>query len=97
EKILREMKIYKYFMYVMGLDNIYASGKLELGQKLINLQNHSLKKMLIIGDSVHDYQVANALNINCLLIANGHNSTQRLTECNVPVINDLEDLWIALK
>ena len=52
---------------------------------------------LLIGDSLHDHEVAEALGVRCLLISQGHQSHARLAQCGAPVLHCLSDLhdWLT--
>jgi phosphoglycolate phosphatase len=82
----------EYFKYVTGLDHIYATGKLEIGIELIGKLNCRKEEIVLVGDTIHDYEVANSLKIKCILIANGHQSRERLLACNVPLLNDIREI-----
>jgi phosphoglycolate phosphatase len=82
----------KYFKHVTGLDHIYATSKLIIGQELIKKLNIPLRKILLIGDTLHDYDVAGELGVQCILIANGHQSRERLLSSGLPVLNDIREL-----
>ena len=51
------------------------------------------KKVLFIGDTNHDYEVAQALEIDCLLISQGHHCHSRLIQTGAQVIRNLEDIF----
>ncbi len=82
---LKQYKIHNQFIDIFGLDDHYANGKIELGKKL--LQKHKIEpsNCLLIGDTLHDAEVANDLAMDCVLIANGHQSFKKLQQSNVPV------------
>ncbi|MDR3667349.1 MAG: HAD hydrolase-like protein [Ignavibacteriaceae bacterium] len=82
----------KYFKYITGLDHIYATSKLEIGKDLIKKINVPLQKIVLIGDTLHDHDVAGELGIKCILIANGHQSKERLLLSGDPVLNNISDL-----
>ena len=44
----------------------------------------------MIGDTIHDLEVASALGVDCILVDIGHVSSKRLTETGVPVFNSLD-------
>ena len=48
-------------------------------------------KALIIGDTLHDAEVAKALGINCILYSGGHNNYNLLTKKS-KVIRNLKDI-----
>jgi len=39
--------------------------------------------------AIHDYEVANALKADCILIANGHQNRDAIMKCGVPVLDDI--------
>jgi len=51
---------------------------------------------ILIGDTIHDFEVANEIGTDCLLISNGHQNKERLRKLNVPVLNNLEELYNML-
>lgn len=98
EKTLKHQEILDFFESVNGLDDHYAVSKIELGQQMID--RHQIKKesAVIIGDTIHDFEVAQELRIRCILIANGHQSKERLETTGTVVLPDLGELlnheWI---
>lgn len=99
EDIIKHFGINEYFNSVMGLDHIYADGKIELGKQLMNeiLRNGKESKVLLIGDTIHDYEVAKVLNIDCLLVSSGHQNNEKLKYLNIPVIKNLKELFLLLR
>ena len=59
-----------YFDEMLGLSDIYAKSKIDIGKDYI--MREKISNAVLIGDSKHDYEVAQALNIDCILIKNGH-------------------------
>ena len=43
----------------------------------------------MIGDSVHDFEVAQALGVRCVLQTAGHQSAQQLRATGAPVVPDV--------
>lgn len=87
---LQEHSIDHYFKTVLGLDHHYADGKTHLGKTWLNHHNVDRNRVLFIGDTLHDLEVANAMGTQCLLIANGHHSKKRLSDNHHHVLNNLE-------
>jgi phosphoglycolate phosphatase len=81
-----------FFGHVSGLGDHYAHSKLEAGKVLLAKLPYEPGELLLIGDTLHDFEVASELGIACLLIANGHQSHDRLKSAGVPVIADLAQL-----
>ena len=89
---LEQQQINHFFEHVSGLDNHYAESKLENGQRLISGWNLNVSELVLIGDTVHDFEVASVLGCKCILIANGHQSRQILEATEAQVIDGIEQL-----
>ena len=79
----------KYFIKILGIDNHYASGKTDIGKNWVLEMEYSPEEVLMVGDTIHDLEVANAMGIKCVLIAQGHTNYSRLQKTGAPVFNDL--------
>ncbi len=79
-----------FFTHVCGVNNLYGNSKIEIGQKLLTRITVPQKAIAIVGDTLHDAEVAHALGISCVLIAQGHQSRERLEQAGVPVFDDLD-------
>jgi len=82
----------KYFTNIVGLDNVYAAGKLHLGQQLIKKLGNGKGETLMIGDTEHDFEVATEIGADCILLTGGHYSKERLELLGVPVLDSINDL-----
>ncbi len=92
EQTIKHNSIYNCFEGVFGLDNHYAVSKVERGKQLISEFNIEKNKTWIIGDTIHDFEVAEKLGIKCILIADGHQSEKRLKSTGTVVISELNEL-----
>lgn len=90
--ILNHYDLTKYFDNIIGLDNIYAGSKTHLGLRLIEQLNLPENEILFVGDTLHDAEVAKAMGVDCVLIANGHQSKEKLIIDFDNVIEDLKEL-----
>jgi phosphoglycolate phosphatase len=88
----RVLGVSQFFRSINGLDDHYAHGKTDIGIKLINTLNADTNKVLFIGDTCHDAEVAHELGIDCILIPNGHHNEGRLLETGYPLISSVEKL-----
>jgi len=91
-----DLKVASFFDHVYGLDDHYAHGKTDVGFHLIEKLNIDKGKILFIGDTCHDAEVAKELGIDCILIPNGHYSKTRLIETGFPIVNSLNELSVSL-
>ena len=92
EKQLKFYGIYDYFDYIVGLSDTYANSKEEVAIKFMKENNIDSSSSLFVGDSIHDYEVASAINVDCILVATGHTSKERLIKTNCKVNDDLIEL-----
>lgn len=75
-----------HFDHVFGLENNYAVSKIDRGQQLIMASGVAPEKTLLVGDTDHDSEVGKALGVDVLLIADGHQSYERLANCHPHVL-----------
>jgi len=92
EKTLKKKGILQFFSGVAGLNDHYAVSKIEQGKQLIRDFNIEIEKICLIGDTIHDFEVATELGVKCILIADGHQSKERLIQTGGTVIGNLKEL-----
>ena len=83
----------KYFTDIIGLNNYYAHSKIDKGIEWMKKIGLDPLEILLIGDTDHDFEVAQALGTDCLLLSHGHNSHSRLTQTGAPVIHNLKNIF----
>lgn len=66
------------FDEVYGLDHCEASSKVERGRQMVASMGLDAGKTLLIGDTDHDFEVGRDLGVPTLLLADGHQSYERL-------------------
>ena len=84
--------VFSFFDHIYGSDDHYAHGKTDVGIKLVHDLAISKEKLLFIGDTRHDAEVAGEIGIDCILIPNGHHSLARLDHLGLPLISSLNEL-----
>ena len=82
--------ILEYFVAVKGIDDHYANGKVEMGKQLINEHNIIPESTIMVGDTIHDFEVAQELEIDCVLVTGGHQSRNRLESVTPNIIDFVE-------
>ena len=97
--IIRLYSIDNYFQNVVGLDNIYANGKSHLALDLVKRirSNGKALNILLIGDTIHDYEVAREINSHCILISHGHQDEKQLLKSGFPVVRNFNELSRLIK
>lgn len=96
-KSLKEKKVFNWFDLVSGINDHYAHSKLEMGRDLIGQMGFLTEEILLVGDTLHDFEVGSQLNLDVVLIANGHQSKSRLLEFTVNVLEDIEEIFTILE
>lgn len=95
--ILDHYNLSKYFDNIIGLDNIYAGSKTHLGLSLVEKLKLPKEEILFIGDTLHDAEVAEAMGVHCILIANGHQTKEKLIARDNFILDNLLELKIYLE
>lgn len=92
KKQLQELNIADYFDEVLGLGDIYAGSKEDIALEWIKDKNRD--ECIMLGDSLHDLDVANAMGVRCILVANGHQAKDILVKNWDNVVDDIREVKI---
>lgn len=84
--------IRQHFTGLMGCDNIYASGKVGQGRHWIQQLPWDPSEVVLVGDTLHDFEVAEAIGTPCILLAHGHHTPERLAKTGCPIAHSLQEL-----
>ena len=83
----------KYFQEVIGLSDVEAASKTSIAIDWLESKKNKNLKLLMVGDSLHDFEVAQAIGAECILIDEGsHQSKRRLEETGCKVLNNSQEL-----
>ena len=93
--MLERFHIRGYFDGVCGSNNIYADGKVARGEEMLRTFPIDPSETLMVGDTLHDAEVAEALGFDVCLYSGGHNSAERLREKGM-VLEQMGQLLVAL-
>ena len=92
---VERLNIGEYFKEIIGQNGIEAHGKTDVA--LAWMANEKPKKALFIGDSLHDFEVSQAMGIDCVLLAWGHQSRERLEKSGCRIFDTAYDLQLAFE
>lgn len=92
DEMVRANTLDEIFTHRIGLSDYYAVSKVDHGRAHLAALGHAPAEVVLIGDTLHDVEVAQALGIDCLLISSGHQSQAVLAAAGVPVLPTLADL-----
>jgi len=97
EKTVTDNGINHFFEGLYGLDNFLAKSKVENGKLLISQNRLNPELTLLVGDTMHDYEVAKAIGCCCVLVATGHQSKERLLGSGADVVDSLDQIDFILR
>ncbi len=92
ESLLAQHDVRHFFDDVLGSDNVYAHGKVEQGCAWIRARAIDPATVLLIGDTRHDFEVAQAMACRCLLVADGYHPREKLEPLGAPVVDSLREV-----
>ena len=96
EKMIAQRGINRYLDGIFGLTDDFAKEKISAGKRMIdNLKIDSLE-CVMVGDTVHDAEVAEACGFRCVLYSRGHSTRERLLSTGLPVIDSLSELLTVI-
>lgn len=91
EEQLRRFPIRHFFQETLGLSDIYAGSKEAIGRRYLSQCGIPAEETVMLGDSLHDAEVATAMGTRCVLVARGHQSRETLLTAGVPVVASLRE------
>ena len=83
-----------YMDWVYGVDNLDGATKLERARELV--ARTGVEGLVVIGDALHDKEVADAFGVRCVLCAQGGHSFERLRKVAPTGRTLLESVRLAL-
>ena len=91
-KVVDHFRIGNYFTDIWGLGDHSGGTKTDLGKEYMEKRGLGKEEALFIGDTVHDFEVASELGLDCILVESGYQLRERLLGCVCPVIRDFEEI-----
>lgn len=93
--ILRDTEklgVRKYFDLILGAQDYAAGSKIQRGIDFMSQQSFLPETAVMIGDTLHDFEAAEAMGTKCILFSGGHQGKADLMTAGVPVVDDFEEL-----
>ncbi len=85
------------FSAVLGMSDDLGGGKAGLAAGYMRREGIAPEDALFVGDTVHDFEVAQSVGCRCVLIAGGHQSIERLAATGAAVLDSISELPGYLK
>ena len=89
---IEHFKLTRIFDELLGLDHHYATSKEGLVVEFVDAAYALPSEILFIGDTLHDYHVAQNADVACILFAGGHHPADKLRQSGAPVFETFADL-----
>ncbi len=91
-ELAERMGILPFIDKISGADNSLADSKINRAKELFDSLNIDKNDAILIGDTLHDMETANALGIDCILVTYGHQGKKLLESYNVCTATDLSQV-----
>ena len=82
----------RYFDELLGLGDIFGKSKVQAGRDWMARTGIDPATAVMIGDTLHDAEVAAAMGARCILVTTGHQSRRRLEATGCPVVDTLGEI-----
>ena len=89
--------IWDFFDAVSGAADYMATSKIERAVAYLEKENAKKEEVLVIGDLVHDAEMANKIGADCILLSSGHERPERLLSANTEIVDSLKELKSVVK
>lgn len=91
-KMISNAGITHFFDGIFGIKDNYAREKVSIGKQVVENLNLNPEKCLMIGDTLHDAEVAEQCGFDCILFSGGHVAKQRLETTGFKIVDQHKTL-----
>lgn len=91
-ELTKKFGVFDFFDEILGADNTLAESKIERAKAFFKSKGIERNDAIFIGDTLHDLETANALGIDCVLVAYGHQGRKLLEEHNAYTVENLDEV-----
>ncbi|MDY5954019.1 MAG: HAD family hydrolase [Kiritimatiellia bacterium] len=81
--------IHPRLRHIIGAGDLHGTSKLQQARHLARLLSAPPEHILLVGDTLHDAEVAQTCGWNCILLTCGHQTAQRLQTAHCPLVDTL--------
>lgn len=92
ERLAEKFEVKRFFSDILGSEDINAESKISRAQNFIGKSSVNPSECLVVGDTLHDKEVADAIGADCVLFSGGHESAQNLMRARVPVLTSFSEV-----
>ncbi|MBN2300049.1 MAG: HAD family hydrolase [Acholeplasmataceae bacterium] len=91
---LEHFKIKNLFKHILGTSDVYAKSKVDVAKRFIEENKIDPKDIMMVGDTLHDVEVAEELGCEIILFTKGHQHKDRLNKYKS--IDEIKELYQIL-
>jgi phosphoglycolate phosphatase len=91
-QMVAHYKVTEHFDSLHGIHNNHAVSKVDIAKKWLARSGRDPSRMLMVGDTTHDFHVAQEMGVDCLLVFSGHMSRSRLQAIGARVVDRLDQI-----
>lgn len=78
--------------HIIGLNDHYGGRKVDNAKAFLKSRQLNPAKVLMVGDTVHDFEVANQTGMQCVLVASGHHTKEKLQTTGALIVENISDV-----
>ncbi len=91
-KMISNAGISHFFDGIFGIKDNYAREKVSIGKQVVENLDLNPEKCLMIGDTLHDAEVAEQCGFDCILFSGGHVAKRRLETTGFKIVDQHKTL-----
>jgi len=92
DELVEHFGLTNRFLKIVGLNNHYAHSKVGNGIQWMSELGMEPSEVLFVGDTEHDFEVAEAIGVDCILIPGGHQTREALENTGAQVLDSVVDV-----
>ena len=97
DRQLEEQGLTGRFEAALGISDRLGGGKAGLAYRYLKSCEIPPENVIFIGDTLHDFEVAQSIGCACILLAGGHQSRKKLLVSGAPVLEELSEIKTVIK
>ncbi len=88
----KKLGVYDRFDKIEAATDYEAGSKIDRAKKLMLNENIVASECVMVGDTLHDFETANALGVECILYSKGHTDYETLKNTGKQVCSSFEKI-----
>ncbi len=100
DDLLRHAKrlgVFEFFAKIEAAPDYEAGSKIDRAKRLMKEEGIPVNKCVMIGDTLHDFDTAEALGVDCILYSKGHSDYETLKATGKRVCASFEDIMEEIR